>query len=80
MPPKHDLRGGNQSDDSFAISRTIFVASMSRCFFTVESHEILNETTASIRTRAWPSPRLTSRRASFSKEVGHVCRDFVEIL
>jgi len=33
MPPKHALRGGNQSDDSFATSRTIFVASIIRCLF-----------------------------------------------
>jgi hypothetical protein len=33
MPPKHDLRGGNASEDSFAISSNIFAASMNRCFF-----------------------------------------------
>jgi len=33
MPPKQDLRGGNQSDDSFAMSKTTFVASVSRCLF-----------------------------------------------
>ena len=32
MPPKHDLRGGNASDDSFAMSSSIFTASMNRCF------------------------------------------------
>ena len=33
IPPKHDLRGGNASDDSFAISKNVFVTSMSRCLF-----------------------------------------------
>jgi len=37
MPPKHALRGGNQSDDSFATSRSTFVASIRRCLFPAES-------------------------------------------
>jgi hypothetical protein len=40
MPPKHDLRGGRASADSFAMSSNIFVASTSRCFFAVGSHEV----------------------------------------
>ena len=32
-PPRADLRGGNQSDDSFAISRRIFATSTTLCLF-----------------------------------------------
>ena len=32
MPPKHDLRGGNASVDSFAMSINVLTTSMSRCF------------------------------------------------
>ena len=33
MPPKHDLRGGKISADSFAMSSNTFVVSSMRCFF-----------------------------------------------
>ena len=39
MPPKHDLRGGRASDDSFAMSNSIFVALTNRCFFAAENCE-----------------------------------------
>ena len=39
MPPKHDSRDGKASADSFAISRSTFVASMNRSVFAVKSHE-----------------------------------------
>ena len=32
MPPKHDLRGGRISEDSFAMSNKVFETSMNRCF------------------------------------------------
>ena len=35
MPPKHDLRGGNASEDSFAMSSNILAASTNRCFLAV---------------------------------------------
>lgn len=50
MNPKHDLRGGNTSDDSFAMSKSVFVASMSRCFFAAESREVRTTMIAGIRT------------------------------
>ena len=40
IPPKHDLRGGKASADSFAMSSIAFVASMKRYFFATESHEL----------------------------------------
>jgi hypothetical protein len=40
MPPKHDLRGGRASADSFAMSSSIFVASMNRRFFAAGSRKI----------------------------------------
>lgn len=40
MNPKHDLRGGNTPDDSFAMSKSVFVASTNRCFFVAESREV----------------------------------------
>ena len=46
MPPKHDLRGGRASADSFAISSSIFVALTSRSFFAAENREL--------RMRQWP--------------------------
>lgn len=33
MPPRHDLRGGSASADSFATSKSTFVPSIRRCFF-----------------------------------------------
>ena len=42
MPPKHDLRGGRASVDSFAISSSVFVASMKHCFVATEIHELLD--------------------------------------
>ena len=47
MPPKHDLRGGRASADSFAISSSIFVALTSRSFFAAENREL--------RMRPYPS-------------------------
>ena len=35
MPPRHDLRGGNASDDSFAMSSSILTTSTNRCFLAV---------------------------------------------
>ena len=40
MPPKQDLRGGNASADSFAMSSMALVASMIRSFVAVGSHEL----------------------------------------
>jgi hypothetical protein len=40
IPPKHDLRGGKASADSFAISSTVFVASMMRCLLAEKSNEL----------------------------------------
>ena len=37
IPPRHDLRGGKASADSFAISSKDFVASMNCCFFAAEN-------------------------------------------
>ena len=42
MPPRHDLRGGQASADSFTISKSIFVPSMSRCFFAMQIRERAN--------------------------------------
>ena len=39
MPPKHDLRGGKASADSFAMSNIAFVASMKRSFVAAEIRE-----------------------------------------
>jgi len=50
MKPKHDLRGGKTSDDSFAMSKSVFVASTNRCFFAVESHEVWAAIIARVRT------------------------------
>ena len=46
IPPRHDLRGGNASDDSFAMSSNAFAVSMNRCFFAVGSHEVWTAITA----------------------------------
>jgi hypothetical protein len=35
MPPKHDLSGGNASEDSFVISNNVLTASINRCFLAV---------------------------------------------
>ena len=40
MPPKHDLRGGKASADSFAISSSVFITSTKRCFFATESRQV----------------------------------------
>ena len=40
MPPKHDLRGGQASADSFAMFNTTLIPSMNRCFFVAGSIEI----------------------------------------
>ena len=42
MPPKQDLRGGKTSADSFAMSRSTFVVSMSRCFLAMKRGELVN--------------------------------------
>ena len=39
-PPRAALRGGNQSDDSFAISRRIFVPSVALCLLAVKRQGI----------------------------------------
>jgi len=49
MKPKHDLRGGNASDDSFAISKSVFVTSMNGCFFAAGSYEVWTTIIARIR-------------------------------
>ena len=36
MNPKHDFKGGNASDDSFAMSNRALVASMNRCFLAAD--------------------------------------------
>lgn len=43
MPPKHDLRGGNASDDSFEMSRSILTASINRCFLAADRQRIQEE-------------------------------------
>ena len=40
IPPKHDLRGGKASADSFPMSISVFVASMKRRFVAGEGHEL----------------------------------------
>ena len=50
MQPKHDLRGGNASDDSFAMSKSVFAPSMNRCFFAAGSYEVWTMIIARIRT------------------------------
>ena len=40
MPPKHDLRGGNASDDSFEMSRSVLTASITRCFLAADRQRI----------------------------------------
>src|ERR1700709_216740 len=40
MPPKHDLRGGKASADSFAMSSSIFIPLTSRSFFAGENREL----------------------------------------
>jgi len=50
MNPKHDLRGGNTSDDSFAMSKSVFVTSTNRCFFAAESREVWTMMIAGFRT------------------------------
>jgi len=42
MAPKHDLRGGNASEDSFVMSNNILTASMNRCFLAV-GHQRVRE-------------------------------------
>ena len=32
MPPKHDLSGGNASEDSFVMSNNVLTAAINRCF------------------------------------------------
>lgn len=39
MPPRHDLRGPQKSANSLAMSSSIFVVSMNRCFFAAENCE-----------------------------------------
>jgi hypothetical protein len=39
MPPKHDLSGGNQSEDSFATSKRTSATSANRCFFAARGQE-----------------------------------------
>ena len=71
MPPKHDLRGGQASADSFAMSRNIFVVSMSRCFFAAQIYELAIVKIVLPRTRARANLHSTGRRAPFSQKVGH---------
>jgi hypothetical protein len=60
MPPKQDLRGGKASADSFAISSTVFVASMKRCLFAAESYELAHAITYSISYMNLARPLLRS--------------------
>ena len=46
MPPKHDLRGGRVSDDSFAMSSSILIPSTIRRFFATEHRQL--------QWRQWP--------------------------
>ena len=71
MPPKHDLRGGKASADSFAMSRNIFVASTSRCFFATQIRELADVMMFRPRTRARADLHSTGRRSPFSQKVGH---------
>ena len=41
MAPKQDLRGGKASDDSFAMSRRVIVASMNRSLFAEHSRKLV---------------------------------------
>ena len=40
MPPKHDLRGGKESADSFAMSSIVLVAPMKCSFVAVKSRKL----------------------------------------
>ena len=50
MPPKHDLRGGKASADSFAISSIALVASMNRSLVAVKDHEFASAMITRSRT------------------------------
>ena len=54
MPPKHDLRGGNTSADSFAMSSMALVASMIRSFVAAGNRELAYAIAMRSRTFAWP--------------------------
>ena len=66
MPPKQDLRGGQASADSFAISTSVFVASMNRCFFAAKSCKAANEIIPWSRTRIWRELCIIGVEGSFS--------------
>ena len=50
IPPKHDLRGGKASADSFAISSSVFVTSIMRCFFAAKINQLADATIVGSRT------------------------------
>ena len=56
MPPRHDFRGGKQSDDSFATSRNTFVASTIRCLFAAGSQWIWDYNNGSFILELDPIP------------------------
>ena len=49
-PPRADLRGGSQSEDSFAISRSIFTPSVTLCLFARNSEVVKGLTTRKVLT------------------------------
>ena len=50
MAPKQDLRGGKTSADSFTMSRTVIVASISRRLFAEQRRELVNAMIGRLRT------------------------------
>ena len=72
-PPRADLRGGNQSADSFAISRRIFMPSVTLCFFT-KSHRVvrglIEQKVLKLLTWTWIGGRVRVLWASLSEHGG----------
>ena len=63
MPPKHDLRGGRASANSFVISSSVFIASMKHRFVVTEVHELADLIIVGSHTRTWPDLFPTRRLA-----------------
>ena len=58
IPPKHDLRGGNASADSFATYKIVFARSMSLCPVAAGNQWAGTAVKVGNRTRSWRDPRL----------------------
>ena len=67
MPPKHDLRGGQASADSFVMFNSIFIASINRCVPAAGSCEVGAAIIARTRTRRWHDPYSTGHRRNGSE-------------